>query len=282
MANENQQFEEVSIALNDGYQSYGRFWHCEKSTGAVLLHNGIQSHCGWFERTAGLLTSAGLCVLQVDRRGTGRNTHSRGHAESADQLVDDANVAAEYLRERTGYSKIHIAGISWGGRLAIVQHIHYPEITKSLCLITPGLFPLVGASKEQVSQIGFAMIYEQEKLFDIPLNVPELLTSNEKMQEWIRQDEYGLKQATAGFYLASRRMDKMFRKFIESKQVPLMLMMAGDEQIVDNEKTHTFVKELNWPGSVIKEYAGSRHTLEYEPDADQYLADLSAFYQSAT
>lgn len=268
------QFEEISIALPDGYAAYARYWGAEPCRGAALYLHGIQSHCGWYAESARRLADAGIAVLQPDRRGSGRNATDRGHADSADQLIDDAFACLEVLRERTAREKCHLIGVSWGGKLAVAMHVAKSERTSSLTLVTPGLFPLVGVSKSEMVRIGFSMASAPRRLFDIPLNDTSLFTAVAERVRYLEEDEYQIHQATAGFYLASRRMDKPASKLGASLEVPVHVMLAADEHIIDNEKTRTFARDLNWGGTVITTYGHSRHTLEFDPDREAYFADL--------
>src|SRR3990170_3188991 len=96
-------YEEISVRLPDGYQAYARLWTGSEPRGAILYHHGIQSHCGWYETSAARLADAGYAVLQIDRRGSGRNSPDRGDAESADQLIEDSLAARDELCRRSGF-----------------------------------------------------------------------------------------------------------------------------------------------------------------------------------
>lgn len=269
-------FEAVHVALPDGYRAEGRYWPVSHPKGAVLYHHGIQSHCGWFERSCRSLAEAGYCVLQVDRRGCGRNMLDRGHADSAEQLNADSWAAADDLRRRSGFDRYHLLGVSWGGKLAVSAYVGRPEGVRSLSLITPGLFPLTGVSKEQAATIGFAMLYEPRRLFDIPLNDPVLFTHVSRWQEFFLSDELTLRQCTAGFYLASRRMDRMVAKLSQSEPVHIHLLTAGDERIIDNERTIRFIEELGWTGFRHTHNEAARHALEFE-DPESLCRDITDF-----
>lgn len=272
-------YEELAVRLPDGYAAYGRYWSAADGHGAVLYHHGIQSHCGWFEASAGALADAGYSVLQIDRRGCGRNPDGRGHADSAEQLIDDSVAAGRELMRRSGHGDYHIVGVSWGGKLAVAHYVERPEGVLSLHLVTPGLFPRVLVSSDEMATIGFAMLYEPERSFDIPLNDPELLTSDPRWQAFFADDELTLRQCTAGFYLASRRMDRIVGRLGESKPVPVHLMLAGDEHIIDNEKTRSYVADLGWNETRVTQYATARHTLEFDMP-DRFVADLVAFIKT--
>ena len=274
-------YEEISVRLPDGYQAYARYWCGPSPHGAALYHHGIQSHCGWYETSAARLSEAGYAVLQIDRRGSGRNSPDRGHAESAEQLIEDSLAARDELRRRSGFEGYHLVGVSWGGKLVVAAYVHDPTGVRSLSLVTPGLFPKIGVSTGEMAKIGFAMLYHPLQLFDIPLNDPNLFTTVPRWQEFFRIDEHTLRQCTAGFYLASRRMDKITAKLSHAKPVPLHLFIADDERIIDNDKTTTFIRELHWSGGRITTYPKARHSLEFEGNPEEYFTDLITFIDEA-
>jgi len=274
-------YEEIGVRLPDGYQAYARYWCGPSPLGAILYHHGIQSHCGWYKTSAARLADAGYAVLQVDRRGSGRNSPDRGHAESAEQLIEDSLAARDELRRRSGFDEYHLVGVSWGGKLVVAAHVHDPSGVRSLSLVTPGLFPKVGVSPGEMAKIGFAMLYQPHQLFDIPLNDPDLFTTVPRWQEFFRTDAQTLRQCTAGFYLASRRMDKITAKLPQATPIPLHLFIAGDERIIDNDKTATFIRELHWPGCRVTTYPKARHSLEFENDPRVYFNDLVSFIKDA-
>jgi alpha-beta hydrolase superfamily lysophospholipase len=281
-------FEEITVVLPDGYRAYGRFWPTDDArgnaaadaVGAVLYHHGIQSHCGWYEASAKALASAGYAVLQVDRRGCGRNEPDRGHAESADQLIADALAGREQLRRRSGVADHHVVGVSWGGKLAVAAYVHDSEGVKSLSLVTPGLFPKVGVSKEVQSKIGFAMLYEPQQRFDIPLSDAERFSNDPKWQSFFKKDALTLLQCSAGFYLASRRMDKIIARLHTANPLPVHLLLAGDERIIENDRTVAFVDALPFPDTRITIYDNARHSIEFDAP-ESYFADLVRFIDNA-
>lgn len=269
-------YDEIAVTLPDGYAAYARYWTARPAKGAVLYHHGIQSHCGWYERSAARMAEAGYAVLQVDRRGSGRNERERGHASSAEELLDDSAAAGAELRRRSGFRAYHCVGVSWGGKLAVAAHVRHPSDAISLTLVTPGLFPKIGVSKQTMAKIGFAMIYEPMKRFDIPLNDPELFTVVPHWQEFFRRDALTLRECTASFYLASRRMDRIVARFSKSPHVPVHLFIAGDERIIDNDRTVEFVRSLPDRGHRVTAYAAARHSLEFDV-AEPYFDALVTF-----
>lgn len=270
-------YEEMFLTLPDGYRAYARWWRSRRPRGAVLYFHGIQSHAGWYEDSARALCDAGFAVLQPDRRGSGRNERDRGHAESHDQLIADALAARDELLARCGMDRCHLIGVSWGGKLAVAAYVQDSRAVASLTLVTPGLFPVISVSTSEKFRIGVAMVADPTKRFDIPLNDGELFTSYPPRQAFIDTDPLTLRQATASFYLASRRMDRVCARLAECPPIPVHLMLAQDERIIDNARTARFIRELHWPATRITTYRSARHSLEFERDPQPYLDDLKKF-----
>ncbi len=270
-------FEETSITLDDGYDAYARYWPQPGCREAVLHLHGIQSHASWYELTAKALNDAGYAVLQPDRRGSGKNSQARGHADSSQQLIDDGLRYAQRLAEVSGTDRIHLVGVSWGGKLAAAMHVTDPNRFVSIALIAPGIYPIISVSNAEKFRIGFSMISEPTRSYDIPLNDPELFTDQPEYIEYLKSDAIQLHQATAGFYLASRRMDKTVAKITKAPPVPLHMFLAGEERIIDNERSRELIRSLNWPNTRISTYENSRHTLEFGLQRDEFLRDLVAW-----
>ena len=76
-------------------------------------------------------------------------------------------------------------------------------------------------------------------------------------------------------------MDKPIAKLAAAPPVPIHLFVAGDERIIDNEKTIAFIQSLEWATTRITTYPGARHSLEFEDDPEIYFRDLVAFIAEA-
>jgi len=52
------------------------------------------------------------------------------------------------------------------------------------------------------------------------------------------------------------------------------MLLAQRDRIIDNQRTRTFVERFAGSDKEIVEYPGAHHTLEFEPNPDQFIADL--------
>jgi alpha-beta hydrolase superfamily lysophospholipase len=272
----------ATYTASDGYRwSYRHYLppHGANPRAQVVCIHGVQSHAGWYERTCTRLAEAGFAVSFLDRRGSGRNEPDRGDAPGFRRLLDDLG---EYLRElKTQNSKLKtlLVAISWGGKLAAALQRRHPGVVDGLALVCPGFCAKVRPPLRQRLAILGSRLFAPRRLFPIPLNDPALFTATPRWQQFIREDPLSLRQATARLLLESARLDGYLRFVTGSVRVPVLLLLAEHDRIIDNAATRRFVARFPTRDLEIIEYPGAHHTLEFEPDPDPYVRDLQRWLE---
>ncbi len=274
----------TSLQLPDGYRTPMAVHHpptdVPQQLPVVYLH-GIQSHPGWFYRSARKLVDAGHTVYQPTRRGSGANKVHRGHARSAEQLLDDLACAIETARRECNAPACHLLGVSWGGKWAMAYAAERPgDEVASLTLVAPGLCPQVDVSAWTKLAIGMSLLCCPRRQFAIPLNQPDLFTDAPAMREYLRNDAGRLHQATARFLYVSRCLDRKLRKAPDGTvDAATTLLLASRDRIINNAATRSLCRRLCGTGLAVKELDGA-HTLEFEPQPEVFLAALCEGCQS--
>jgi len=82
-----------------------------------------------------------------------------------------------------------------------------------------------------------------------------------------------LREVTARLMVESVRLGGYLRLVGRSVQVPVLLLLAGEDRIIDNARTQQFVERFSTTDKTVIEYPGAHHTLEFEPEPDQFVAD---------
>lgn len=260
-----------SFTASDGYIFQYRRWRVQPARAEVVILHGLRSHGGWYQQTAQLLAEQGYGVSILDRRGAGLNESQRGDTPSLRRLLDDV---VEYLQSLPKDRRIHLCGISWGGKLAVGVPYRCPGLVNGLLLIAPGLKPKVSPPLTTRLQISVNHWIHPEKLFPIPLNEPELFTRHSEWQRFIRGDQLGLTEATARFFFHSFGLEVYAAKARSHLQMPILLQLVQDDPIINNAKVRRFVDCLPSADRTIHEYADSSHTLEFEPADHPWRLDL--------
>jgi alpha-beta hydrolase superfamily lysophospholipase len=244
----------------------------------VFVH-GIRSHGGWYTRSCAAFAAAGFEVFFLDRRGAGLNTTRRGDCPSFRRLLDDVAEFVQDLRSDRGWLPVYLAGISWGGKLAVGLPYHRPGLIDGLVLLCPGLMPKVAPPLLQRMRIAIARVLRPDRLFPIPLNEPDLFTASPHWQKYVAEEPHGLRRATARFLFGSFSLDVYLRRAVRRVRVPTLLVLGEHDRIIDNAKTRLFVGRFGTPVSIV-DYPGAHHTLEFEPDGHPWVADVVRWIES--
>jgi len=99
----------------------------------VLIHSGGMTGLTEYEEQNDYFSSKGFKVIRPDLRGHGKSAGEIDNYFS--RSVEDIRDTMEYLN----IEKIHIAGVSIGGVVALLFAQSYPDKVKSLCF--SGVFP---------------------------------------------------------------------------------------------------------------------------------------------
>jgi alpha-beta hydrolase superfamily lysophospholipase len=261
-----------TFTAGDGYVChFRRYEPAGEPSGTVVGLHGIQSHGGWYEYSSTKLSEAGFRVLFPDRRGSGLNKTARGDAPSFWRLLDDL---AEFLRSPAVRRPVFLAAVSWGGKLAVALQRSHPGLVDGLALLCPGFFPQVGLPPLRRLGILLKRLRRPTQLVPIPLNDPELFTVSPDWRLFLYRDALALRYATTRFLVESVRLDRYLRCCPKFVTVPTLLLLAGRDRIIRNDRTHRFFHRFATDDKNVITYPEAHHTLEFEPQPDRYLAEL--------
>jgi alpha-beta hydrolase superfamily lysophospholipase len=276
------EFTVETFTAGDGYRwRYRRYAPAHGPRGHVVCIHGIQSHGGWYEYSCTRLRQAGFAVSFLDRRGSGLNEQNRGDTPGFRRLLDDL---AEFLTSPaanpgTPRIPVFLVAISWGGKLGVALQRRHPGLVSGLALLCPGFFPLVRPTLKQRLGIAWSRLVRPRRLFPVPLSDPELFTATPRWQQFLRDDPLSLRQATARFFIESVRLDGYLWVVPGHVQVPVLLLLAERDRIIDNARTRKFVEQFATKDKEVIEYPGAHHTLEFEPDPDRFIGDLQGWLE---
>lgn len=257
---------------------YQSFEHEHPEAVLVYLH-GIESHGGWFHLCAAELRRRAMTVHLLDRRGSGLNRADAGfpdgHAGSFRILVDDVLAFAATL-PRPG-PPIHLIGLSWGGKLAVASALARPGFFRSLILVTPGLRARVDLPLRDKLRVALGVAFRPRLPVAIPIEA-EMFTRTPEPLAAIRSDPLRLHRATARFFLESRRLDRHIDRHIGDLALPILLVLADREEIIDNAGVLALLKRARAP-LTLREYGGLGHSVQFEAP-DRLAEDIAAHVRS--
>ena len=117
------------------------------------------------------------------------------------------------------------------------------------------------------------------KRHEIPLNDPQLFTANPVMLEFLENDPLKLTEATASFFITSRRLDIQVPKVVSKLTIPVYLFLAEHDRIIDNKATiellQPALKGIGESGKSTTIYKGAHHTLDFEVEPGEFFSELA-------
>jgi alpha-beta hydrolase superfamily lysophospholipase len=271
----------------DGRRLAARVWRTAQSPRArvVFLH-GITSHGGWYEQIARHLAGAGFQVQFLDRRGSGLNANQPGDVDDWRTWIDDV---AGWLGRvvnagATGSQRCRLptilCGISWGGKLAAAVARRHAGWVDGLALACPGIYsPYLPGVFRRAVLAAPAPRGLQNRRVRVPLRHPELFTGTAHWRDFIEHDPLALRSVTWRFAQEDRRLTRYARAAASFLHLPVLLMLAGRDRIVDNRRTREFFGQIPGNAKTLIEYPGAGHTLEFERDPSAYFADFSRWIE---
>ena len=268
------------VRTSDGVELHCFRWATQgQPWAAVIFIHGIASHAAWFAETADALRERGVVVYAPDRRGSGRSGGLRGHLDRYSRAIDDLDevmrVVASDLREMP----VFLAASSWAAKLAVIYSARRPGQLRGLMLLGPGLLPRVNLSLGRRVMVVAGHLVAPTSHLEIPLT-PELYTSTPHYIEFIRADRLRLLTATLQFFWETARLDRHRRRASANLRLPLLVLQGENDAMMDVTKTRRWFSQLGTVDKTYRSYPGAGHTLDFEPDPSQYVADMLAWLRT--
>ncbi len=287
MATDNEQPSVRQFFASDGYALHYRHWMpgTRQLRGYVAAVHGIQSHSGWYGYSSGRLCRAGFDVRFLDRRGSGLNRAARGDAPHAEHLVNDL---VEFLGTLRDERKRHhpdapviLLAISWGAKPAAAVCSRHSELCDAAAFLYPGIKARFKANRIQRGLVRLAESLGLGNLrIPIPLDDPALFTSDRAWQQFIRDDPLALREMSLRFLKANLSLDDLIADAPKRMKCPLLLMLAGEDRIVENPATRAYFSAARSELMTILEFPGASHTLEFEPVRERFVDELIGWMRS--
>jgi len=207
------------------------------------------------------LSNAGYRVGAHDHPGHGRSSGERGVFDPPGELATKAAIQCQRFVAETGSVPI-LFGHSLGGVLATELVIEHALPVAGLILSAPAFVPFI--RKRDLIQVKLLAHVSPTFTVNRPY-AATLLTHDEDIRKKAEADplNHGVKSASLVHWLlqsGSRQLKKAFELKPET-----LLLIAGDDQIVDSAHTREFADQV-LPGKLtVHEYEGSYHEILNEP-----------------
>ena len=269
-----------SLTMQDGTRLHVvDYYPASPAARSVVILHGLGEHAGRYRHVAAFFTARGYAVRTYDHRGHGRSDGRRGDVPGDDTLLDDAQaVMADWLAQPgTPSSAPLLLGHSMGGLFAARFATAARVALSGLVLSSPALaLPLNAAQKLLLATLTAL--------------APGLAVSNGLKLRYLSHDAAVIDAYKADPLvhgkISARLLNAMLAAIAGAQQqagslaIPVLLLVSGQDQLVDAQGSRDFHARLNPSQSRLIEYPSLYHELFNEIDASKVFGDLDTWLNS--
>lgn len=228
----------------------------ERPHGVYLLH-GTGEHAGRYEPFASRLAAEGWFVGAHDHPGHGQSTGKRGLIDPPGALVTQAAIQIQEFAKETGVMPI-VFGHSLGGVVATELVLQHGLNVKGLILSAPAFVPLTSAFDR--FKLKMLTLLAPRLCLDLGYNASRL-THDKDIQDKAQADplRHSFKSATLVNWIVDS--GRLSLDCASNLSKPTLLLIAGDDQVVNSTKTHLFASRVSSEYLTLIEYDGLYHEL---------------------
>lgn len=252
-----------------------RSWGQPEGASAIaLLVHGLGAHSGWFEAAAKELAARGFFVLAYDQRGHGSRADIAlsGYKE----WIDDLAALLRELKSQYSGTPFYLMGNSMGG-LVVMASSRFVE-PDGIVIFSPGFdgHPKTFSLGYKFQSVLSALTNPQ-KVVILPYGF-EIVTRDLEVRKWLDADP-AKKKGLPGYMLFELlKLSQNVIANLKSVNVPVLMLTAGQEKVVNNEVNEKLFKRLSAPSKKHVHMEEAWHDLMFDPLVDE-VADQIKIWQ---
>ncbi len=253
-------------------------WESEKDARAVVvIVHGAQEHYGRYRWLGMEFNNVGYHVVTGDLPGHGAQSANRGHIESFHEYIEEVDL---WIKEAQKYKlPVFLLGHSMGGLTVIrVMEEKKPEV-QAVLLSSPCLEILAKPTK--VLDALSRPLNKMAPTMQFPSTIDiENATRNKEIIDFVHNDSAVLTTVSVHWYREFVKHIEIAHKQInEFPDVPLLLMQAGDDKLVDKIRVKEWFNRVDLQEKVYKEWSGLYHEIFNEPERDKVFSYAFQFFR---
>ena len=236
------------------------------ATAGLLIVHGLAEHSGRYVGFARAMAASGLNAYALDLRGHGNSEGRRGHVDRFDILLQDVD---RFKREVQGCCRerlpLFLLVHSMCGLIAARYIEEYETDLSGAILTSPWLATALPVPRWKVILAGFL----NKVLPALPLDAgvdSEFLSHDPMVVTRYRQDPLVHGKITPRLFAEASMAMGLVMQRSERIRTPLLLILAGDDKLVDTHKSVAFAKTLTGADVTIRVLSDYYHEVLNDHD----------------
>jgi alpha-beta hydrolase superfamily lysophospholipase len=270
----------MSMQAADGTELFVHDWPVERRRGSALIIHGLGEHGALYAHVAAALNGLGVAVRAYDHRGFGRSGGPRATIPSLNALIDDAtqvfDAFAAEAKAAGESAPPFLIGHSMGGAIAARAVTGGWIRPHGLVLSSPALRTRLPALQRFAIRAASHVVPNLVLPHGLPL---DKVSHDPAVVAAAKADPLCHTKATLRLVAFILDAGENSRRDAARIDVPTLLLVAGDDRLVDADGSREFAAVMPPALCTIHEYPGLYHEVfnEREPDRARVLGDLSAW-----
>ncbi len=254
-----------------GLHLFYRAWEASHPAAGLIVVHGLSDHSGRFQHLGNYLAANGVSVYAFDMRGHGVSEGRRGHAARFDHLLQDVERfrrEVECLTE--GTLPLFILGHSLGGLITLRYIEEYDVDLRGAVLTSPWL--ATGPSIQRWKILGAGFL--NKLLPSLPIDAgidAEYLSHDPGIVAQYNEDPLVHGKITPRLFMEASAATGLVLSRSDRIGIPLLFLLAGDDQLVETRKSEVFAKSLAATDVTIRVLPNYYHEVLNDFDRGQAL-----------
>lgn len=251
-----------------------RTWELEHPMAGIIVAHGLFEHARRYEEFAATMAADGFSTFVLDHRGHGASEGRRGHVRSFEVFLQDLD---RFRREVQGLVPVDlplfILGHSLGGLIALRYLEEYDARLQGAIFSSPWLGTAVPIPRWQV--LAVAALDRVLPAFPFPAGVDaDQLTHDDERAADYRDDPLIHSTITPRLFSETSHAIEQAHRQGDRIDLPLLFLLAGDDLVVDTDRSLAFARSLPVDDVTIDVLEGHYHEVLQERERGAVLATI--------
>jgi alpha-beta hydrolase superfamily lysophospholipase len=253
---------------------YFRGWEAPLARASLLVVHGLSEHSGRYEEFGHALAESGINVYALDLRGHGASEGRRGHVERFDHYLQDLDRFRSEIQGTTESDlPLFVLGHSMGG-LIVARYIEeYESPFQGAIITSPWLATAMAVPRWKAMAASFLNKFLPSLPIDADVD-DRYLSHDPLIITRYREDPLVHGKITPRLFAEASQAMGLVMQRSERIRIPVLLLLAGDDRIVDTRKSEAFARSLTAPDVTIRVLPEYYHEVLNDYDRETVFKEI--------